>query len=265
MKVIIVFIAIAIAALVLITFGSQALAKGGALQMHPGGCELLSRNTVNDSIENQNVCVADTDNANVAALGVVITVPAAMTDLGWAHPMAVVAIRRSQWPGIHRLDIPASVEPRNKHCRTRRLIDGGVHINNMAKIILRPAPAIAPRGPQSGTFIGARQEAGTDAVGVELNRVIADVQLEAQDAKKQPYVVSKTYNLVGHGFSAFCEDFKSWAGRSLTQDEIEGFDPDVLIKGQKVIAKIDHRKDGKNLVAVIKGFAPATVATQATA
>jgi len=133
------------------------------------------------------------------------------------------------------------------------------------KIVLKSPPAIAPRGCQRGVFTAAKQETGADALGTEFNRVTVVVQLEALDARKKPYEISKVYNLAGRGFSAFCEDFKAWSGRALTQDEVEGFDPDVLIKGQQVIAKIDHRKNGKELVAVIKGFAPANAATQVAA
>ena len=132
----------------------------------------------------------------------------------------------------------------------------------MSKIILKKAPAIAPRGNQPAVFTIAKQETGTNAKGVEYNDITVNVQLEAKDASGQPYQVSKTYHLAGRGFSAFCEDFESWSGRALTQDEIEGFDPDVLIKGQKVVVEIAHRENGKVVIPVIKGFGRANVEAQ---
>ena len=129
----------------------------------------------------------------------------------------------------------------------------------MTKIILKPAPVIAPRGNQAGVFFDITQTINTDATGVKtINDLHAVVQLEAPDPSGKNYQVKKTYNLLGRGFAAFSKDFESWMGRPLTQDEIEGFDPDALIKGKRVVCAIAHRKDGKEIVPVIKAFLPAT-------
>ncbi len=133
------------------------------------------------------------------------------------------------------------------------------------KIILKSAPAIAPRGKQAGVFIEARQESGKDQYDAAYNRLVAAVQLDATDKTGSSFKVEKSYNLLGRGVSGFSDDFRSWSRRALTQDEIEGFDPDVLIKGQKVVVEITHRKIGKEMVAYITGFHPAEVATTAPA
>ena len=126
------------------------------------------------------------------------------------------------------------------------------------KIILKRAPAIASRGKQSGVFFDITQTNKVDATGVEIsNDLNVIVKLDAKDPSGKHYQVTKTYNILGRGFAAFSKDFESWKSRPLTEDEIEGFDPDVLIKGRKVVCAIEHRKDGKDTVAVIKAFLPA--------
>jgi hypothetical protein len=139
----------------------------------------------------------------------------------------------------------------------------GKEVKDTMKIILKSAPAIAPRGKQVGTFIEARQEAGKDQYDAAYNRLVAAVQLDAKDKTGSPFKVEKSYNLLGRGVSGFSDDFRSWSRRALTQDEIEGFDPDVLIKGQKVVVEIAHRKVGKEMVAYIAGFHPAEAAVPA--
>lgn len=128
----------------------------------------------------------------------------------------------------------------------------------MNKIILKPAPAIAPRGNQPGVFFAIKQDIATDAVGNQIqNDLGVIVQLEAGDAAGKPHQVQKKYNLLGRGFAAFAKDFESWKGRPLTLEETEGFDADVLLKGERVVCTINHRKDGKEAVPVIKAFLPA--------
>ena len=126
-------------------------------------------------------------------------------------------------------------------------------------IILKPAPAIAPRGKQVGAFVDTKQEIGTDPKGEAYNHVIVVVQLRTTDKGGKPYQIEKIYNVLGRGIAAFSDDFKAWNQRELTQDEVEGFDPDTLIKGQKVVVEIGHRKVGKDIVANITGFHPAGV------
>ena len=131
------------------------------------------------------------------------------------------------------------------------------------KIILKSAPAIAPRGKQVGTFIEARQESGKDSYDAAFNRVVVVVQLDAKDKTNAPFKVEKAYNLLGRGVTGFSEDFRAWNRRQLTQDEVEGFDPDALIKGKRVVAEINHRKTGKEMTAYIAGFHPADVVVPA--
>jgi len=131
------------------------------------------------------------------------------------------------------------------------------------KIILKSAPAIAPRGKQAGTFIEARQESGKDQYDAAFNRVVVVVQLDAKDKTNAPFRVEKAYNLLGRGVSGFSDDFRSWNRRLLSQDEVEGFDPDALIKNKRVSVEINHRKFGKDTVAYIAAFHPAEVAAAA--
>ena len=131
------------------------------------------------------------------------------------------------------------------------------------KIILKPSPAIAPRGKQVGTFLEARQEVGKDAYEADFNRVVVVVQLDAKDKAGASFKIEKSYNLLGRGVSGFSDDFRSWSRRQLTQDEVEGFDPDALIKGKRVVAEINHRKSGKEMTAYIAGFHSAEAAVTA--
>ena len=128
------------------------------------------------------------------------------------------------------------------------------------KIILKPSPAIAPRGKQAGTFIEARQESGKDQYDAAFNRVVVVVQLDSKDKSNTPFKIEKSYNLLGRGVSGFSDDFRSWNRRQLTQDEVEGFDPDALIKNKRVIVEVNHRKSGKDLTAYIAAFHPAEAA-----
>ena len=100
-------------------------------------------------------------------------------------------------------------------------------------IVLKSAPAIAPRGKHAGVFIDTKQEAGTDKFGAAYNNIISAV--EVADKSGKIHRIEKTFNLLGRGFSAFCADFKAWNLRELTQDEKEGFNPDDLLKGKAVL------------------------------
>ena len=131
------------------------------------------------------------------------------------------------------------------------------NINTMKKIILKPAPNIAPRGEQSGVFHDITQSIVTDANEAQTaNNLSLVVQLDATDPMGKNYQVQKKYNLLGRGFASFSKDFESWKGRPLTEDEIEGFDADVLLKGKKVVCIIKHRIDGKDTVPMVKAFLP---------
>lgn len=130
-------------------------------------------------------------------------------------------------------------------------------INMSNIIILKKAPAITPRGKHRGRFVEAKQAIGEDKFGVEHNNLIVSVELEDKDKSGKPYRIEKQYNLLGRGVSAFATDFKSWNRRAMTEEEIEGFNPDDLIKDKQVTVEIAHRGGGQNKVAYIKEFLPA--------
>jgi hypothetical protein len=124
---------------------------------------------------------------------------------------------------------------------------------------LRKMPIVAPRGEQRGQFISVvcgDLEILKDDKKRQLVTVF--VQLEATDKNKNPFVVTKVYNVKGRGDTAFEDDYKSWSGEELTPEQMDDFDPSIIV-GKPVVVQITHRKEGKELVPVIEKFLPATV------
>jgi hypothetical protein len=135
------------------------------------------------------------------------------------------------------------------------------------KLILRKLPTVAPRGKQKGVYAEVIVNTGKNKLGQPYNDLIVAADLEQKDPLGKPYRIEKKYNLEGRarGLAAFQADFESAQGRSLTDEELDAFDPDTLLKGKPVIVEIKHRKEGKKIVAYIDGFFPAEVAAQPTA
>ena len=130
-------------------------------------------------------------------------------------------------------------------------------------IQLRKMPDVAPRGQQSGFFSAIQAESGKDALGQDCNYLKVVVDLATKDAKGQSYRVEKKYNLSGRGVTAFQDDYKSWSGLSLTDEELDSFNSDVLMKDKPVTVEIKHRKEGKKLIPAIENFLPAPQAVEA--
>lgn len=127
----------------------------------------------------------------------------------------------------------------------------------MSKIQIKKMAKVAPKGQNRGTFKQIVQETGTDKLGKEFNKMKVPVTLEAKDAEGNPYLVEKTYNLLGRGAQEFQTDFFSWSGRLLTDEELASFDCDTEMTGKPVIVELSHRKVGKNkLVPEIEKFLP---------
>lgn len=130
-------------------------------------------------------------------------------------------------------------------------------------IALRKKPAIAPRGNNHGRFGKIKLETVPDSEGRHREELVVPVELEAKDPQGNPYRIEKRYNLSGRGLATFQDDFKSWAGRCLSDEEIEQFDPDALMANQPVVIPTRHRKEGKSFVPVIDAFLPVMPVTQA--
>src|SRR5262245_13584014 len=124
------------------------------------------------------------------------------------------------------------------------------------KIQLRKMPAIAPRGKNRGIFSGVTDQPAKNASGKECIELKVVVDLDAKGPDGKPFQVEKRYNLSGHGLRFFQDDFASWAGRHLTDEELDQFDPDVLMKGKPVVVDTDHKREGKKLVSIVQKFLP---------
>jgi len=118
-------------------------------------------------------------------------------------------------------------------------------------------PELAPKGLINGTFVMAAHESGGEP-GKEFSRLVVTVELETKDGNNQPFRVTKAYNLLGRGVSAFVQDFQAWSGLELTDDDLYSeFDAQKLITGKPVIVNVEHRKVGKDWEAYIAAFHPA--------
>ena len=119
---------------------------------------------------------------------------------------------------------------------------------------LRRMPTVAPRGEQRGEFISVVcGDEETVKGGKTRQLVTVSVQLEATDKNKNPFVVTKVYNIAGRGVTAFADDYKSWSGEELTREQMDPFEPSIMV-GKPVVVQIDHRKEGQELVPVIEKF-----------
>ena len=130
-------------------------------------------------------------------------------------------------------------------------------------IQIRKIPSVAPAGPQKGRFIGATESVETNTKGGTYRKLTVSVQLEALDREGKPFVVTREYNLDGHGPSDFERDFSDSFGRALTPEEVEAFEPDILLKGKPVIVQIVRRPAGKKFIAEIEKFMQAEVPAEA--
>jgi len=122
---------------------------------------------------------------------------------------------------------------------------------------LENPPCVAPVGNNAGRFIRPEMfERKIDET--EKRRILkVSVQLDAQDDDGKPFVLSREYNLSGHGLTAFKEDIKAWRGTALTRDERRDFNASRLVINKPVVVVVAHREIGNKTVAYIKSFQPA--------
>jgi hypothetical protein len=257
---IIILVALVAQTLALHQFGGYSARTGSCVPTHSiDECNLPVGNIATIQFENPFADAAVYSGVRGVAISLGGTVPA-MTVAVLGKLPNMVALSPVSTAGDLKVRDPFIPEPPESTSRARRDEDGGTTniMNNI--IVLKSAPAIAPRGKQPGVFIDTKQTTGTDSFGVAYNNVTVCVDLHAKDKRGNPYRIEKAYNLLGRGFSAFAKDFQSWNLRKLTQDEVEAFNPEDLMKGKPVVVEVAHRKVGTDVVAHIAAFHPASTA-----
>lgn len=124
---------------------------------------------------------------------------------------------------------------------------------------LKKRPVIAPVGLQNATYMGMLNEIPQDPeASDEFNRGVLTVDLDKTDPKGVHFALTKTYNLLpnGRGPRSFLEDYNSWTGAGLVENDLfDDFDG-MKDKGQKLVVKVGHRKIGSEWEAYIVSFHP---------
>lgn len=73
-------------------------------------------------------------------------------------------------------------------------------------------------------------------------------QIEEVMADNRPYIVQKRYTLSLHEKATLRKDLESWRGKQFTQEELEGFDVEVLI-GVTCLLNVIQEKKGNDTYA----------------
>jgi hypothetical protein len=115
-------------------------------------------------------------------------------------------------------------------------------------------------GKQLGALVDLVMDAGKNEDGQEFKDLVLTGDLDATDKTGQKYRIEKRYNLLGRGLAAFRNDYQSWSGRKLKDQDLVSFDSNKLIKGQRVTFDIKLKKDGKEMVAAIDRLLPVAAA-----
>ena len=124
---------------------------------------------------------------------------------------------------------------------------------------------IAPSGKQLGTIVEVVRASGKDDDGHDFDDLVLTGELDATDKSAKKYRLEKRYRLGqgNRGLGMFRTDYKEWSGRKLKDQDLVAFDADALLKGQRATFVVKHRKDGKEMIAVLDKFLPAATATPA--
>ena len=133
-------------------------------------------------------------------------------------------------------------------------------ISNIMILNLIKTKDLPPSGKQLGNFLNVAPDSGKDDDGQDFNHLVVKVELDAIDKAGKKYQLEKRYNLDGRGLGLFRNDYKSWSGRKLKDQDLVAFDADTLMKGQRATVVVKARKDGKEFIAVIDTFLPVPVA-----
>lgn len=99
----------------------------------------------------------------------------------------------------------------------------------------------------------------TPQSGDDFNIVVVSIEVKPKGANDPSFLLQKKYNIKdsGRGASAFVNDYNSWTGANMTEDDLyDSFDGEAD-KGKELVVEIRHRKVGKNWEAFIHDFHPA--------
>jgi hypothetical protein len=69
-------------------------------------------------------------------------------------------------------------------------------------------------------------------------------QIEEVRADNKPYTVSRLYTLSLHEKASLRKDLESWRGRPFTDEELQGFDLEVLLSKAALLNVISESKNG---------------------
>lgn len=128
-------------------------------------------------------------------------------------------------------------------------------------ITLKKMPLVAARGTHKSRIVGINQVTKTPD-DEPCNLLVADVELvETIGANERPFVISKAYNLDGHGASSFAADYRAWSGVKLTPEQLNSFNTEEAIN-KPFRVKVDHRRAGKELIPIIVSWMPPETSIQ---
>jgi hypothetical protein len=119
-------------------------------------------------------------------------------------------------------------------------------------------------GKQLGDIVDLVMACGKNEDGNDYKDLVLTGELDATDKTGKKYRVQKRYNLLGRGLGIFRNDYKSWSGRKLKDQDLVAFDAEKLMKGQRATFDIKLKKEGKEIEAVIQRLLPVAAAAQAT-
>jgi hypothetical protein len=152
-------------------------------------------------------------------------------------------------------------ENRSKSAGSKQCGTGSTSHNNTRHIMLLnliKTNDIAPSGKQLGTTIDLLRDTGTDEEGNERDDLVLSGELDAADKTGRHYRLVKRYKLGpnSRGLATFRTDYQSWSGRKLRDQDLVAFDADTLVKNKRAVFVVKHKKDGKELVAVLDTLLP---------
>jgi|ERR1039458_1687351 hypothetical protein len=118
-------------------------------------------------------------------------------------------------------------------------------------------------GKQLGNILDVTTAEGKNEDGIDFKDLVLRAELDATTKTGEKYQQEKRYNLLGRDLSIFRNDYQSWSGRKLKDQDLVAFDADTLMKGQRATFEIKLKKNGKEMVAVIHRLLPVAATVQA--
>jgi hypothetical protein len=123
---------------------------------------------------------------------------------------------------------------------------------------------LSPSGKQLGAIADLIMTVGKNEDANDYRDLVLTGELDVIDKTGKKYQVQKRYNLLGRGLAIFRNDYQSWSGRKLKEQDLVAFDADKLMKGQRATFDIKLKKEGKEIEAVIHRLLPVAAAAQTT-